>query len=126
MGVEMSRLEFTGKTKAAAWERCGGRCECGCDQEIVPGSKVEFDHVVANGFRPDNSLNNCQVVLYDCHKAKTKRDVTAIAKAKRVAKKHNGTFRQTKRIVPGSKASRWKKPLNKPAVLRNPIPAGKD
>lgn len=121
----MSRLEFKTKTKVAAYERCGGFCECGCGEEIKPGDRIEFDHRIADAFRPDNSLENCQVLLYACHKAKTVQDVKAIAKAKRVEKKHTGTFRPPRRIVPGSKASKWKKPLNKPAVLRNPQHGGK-
>lgn len=125
MGVGVMRLEFTGKVKAAAYQRCGGRCE-GCGAEFQPGDRVEFDHIVPDALRKNASLENCQVFCSTCHLEKTKGDITRIAKAKRVEKKHNGTFRQTKRIVPGSKASRWKKPLNKPAVLRNPIPAGKD
>lgn len=127
MGAGMSRLEFTGKIKAAAYERCGGRCEgADCGYEFQPGDRVEFDHIVPDAMRKNNSIENCQVLCIDCHKAKTKRDVTAIAKAKRVEKKHNGTFRQTKRVVPGSRASKWKKPLHGPAVLRHPAPAGKD
>lgn len=115
----MSRLEFQARTKIAAWARCEGRCECGCNSEIRPGDIVEYDHIIADAFRPDNSLQNCQVLLYACHKAKTKRDVKAIAKAKRVQKKHAGTFRPPRHIVPGSKASKWKKPLHGNAVLRS-------
>lgn len=115
----MSRWEFQAKTKAAAYVRAGGRCECGCGAEIKPGDRVEFDHIIADAFRPDNSLSNCQVLLYACHKAKTKRDVTAIAKAKRVQKKHTGTFRPPRHIVPGSKASKWKKKLNGQVELRS-------
>jgi len=114
----MSRLEFPARVKVAAYKRAEGRCECGCGAEIKPGDRIEFDHVIADAMRPDNSLSNCQVLLYACHKAKTKRDVKAIAKAKRVQKKHTGTFRPPRRIVPGSKASKWKKPLHGPAVLR--------
>ena len=114
----MSRAEFSSRTKAAAYTRAEGRCECGCNVDLKPGDVVEFDHIVADAFRPDNSLDNCQVLLYACHKAKTKRDVRAIAKAKRVQKKHTGMFRPPRHIVPGSKASKWKKPLHGNAVLR--------
>lgn len=114
----MSRKEFSAKTKVAAWARCGGRWE-GCGIEIADGDRVDFDHIIPDAFGKDNALSNCQVLCRPCHIEKTKTDVTQIAKAKRVAKKHTGTFRPPRRIVPGSKASPWKKPLHGPAVLRN-------
>lgn len=121
----MSRMEFTGKVKAAAYERCGGRCQC-CGKEFAPGETVEYDHIVPDALRKNNSVENCQVLCAECHLEKTRGDITRIAKAKRVEKKHNGTYRPTKRIVPGSRASKWKKPLHGPAVLRAPSPTGKD
>ena len=114
----MSRQEFSTKTKVAAWNRCGGRCES-CGTEIQPGDRVDFDHIIPDGLRKNNDVSNCQVLCRPCHIEKTKTDVTQIAKAKRVEKKHTGAFRQTRRIVPGSKASKWKKPLHGPAVPRN-------
>jgi hypothetical protein len=121
----MKRLEFSNKTKNAAYERCGGVCE-GCGERFRPDDRLEFDHVVPDALRKNNALENCQVLCSSCHLEKTRGDITRISKAKRVEKKHNGTFRPPRRIVPGSRASKWKKPLHGNAVLRNPAPAGKD
>lgn len=105
------RQEFTKSTKAAAWDRCGGKCEC-CGKEFADGERVEFDHIVPDALRQNASLGNCQVLCADCHLAKTKGDVSRIAKAKRVEKKHRGEFRPPRQIIPGSKASRFQKGLN--------------
>lgn len=115
----MSRQEFSLRTKEAAWARAAGVCECGCGVAFAADEPVEYDHRIPDALRKNNSLENCQVLRVPCHLAKTKVDVRQIAKAKRVAKKHTGTVTRKKRIVPGSKASLWKKPLHGPAVRRN-------
>lgn len=114
----MSRVEFSGKTKAAAFERAKGCCE-GCGHVFADGERVDFDHIVPDGLRKNNTVENCQVLCSPCHLEKTRGDITTIAKAKRVAKKHEGLVTRKKHIVPGSRASKWKKPLHGPAVLRN-------
>jgi len=37
------RQEFTKPTKELAFERAGGRCECGCGVKCTPG-EVQYDH----------------------------------------------------------------------------------
>lgn len=98
-----NRKEFTGKTKAAAFAQCGGKCE-GCGHEFQDGERVEFDHAVPDALRKNNSLDNCQVLCAPCHLAKTRGDITTIAKAKRIERKQAGTWRQPRAIIPGSKA----------------------
>lgn len=111
------RREFRRATKAAAWERCGGACE-GCARKFADGDCVEFDHIVPDALRKNADLANCQVLCTECHKAKTKGDITTIAKSVRIAKKFNGTFRIARHIVPGSKASRFRKSLNGKVTIR--------
>ena len=102
----MSRREFTLKTKEAAWARAAGICECGCGVAFEPGEAAEYDHIIPDGLRKNNSLDNCQGLRRECHLEKTRGDVSRIAKAKRVEKKHNGLVTRKKRIVPGSRAPR--------------------
>jgi 5-methylcytosine-specific restriction protein A len=52
-----------------------------------------------------------------CHREKTKRDVSEIAKGKRVSDRHWG-IRQSSGVMPGSRRSRWKKKMNGEVVER--------
>ena len=112
-----NRQEFKRAVKAAAWDRCGGRCE-GCGHEFRDGEREEYDHIVPDALRKNASLENCQVLCAACHGQKTKGDVTRIAKAKRVSKKHTGTYRPTRNIIPGSKASRFQRSLSGKVTIR--------
>ena len=65
------------------------------------------------------TLKNCEVLCLNCHGAKTtKQDVPRIAKAKRVERNHVGARATPKAILPGSKASKFKKRLDGTVVLR--------
>jgi 5-methylcytosine-specific restriction protein A len=95
----MARAEFSAKTKVLAFQRAAGFCEgivmhdqAGmvlCGARLTVG-KFAYDHVVADGLRKDNSLANCAVLCLPCHAAKTRGDVRAIARAKRIERKHLG------------------------------------
>ena len=92
----MSRQEFTGKTKAEAWLRAGGKCES-CGNVIRRGP--QYDHRIPCGDGGSNDLANCQVLCEFCHGTKTKTDVTRIAKGKRVHRKHiNATSTPRRKI----------------------------
>lgn len=116
----MSRLEFSAKTKAQAFVRAAGQCEGvvdgqRCAAKLTPG-KFAYDHVVADGLRKDNSLDNCAVLCVACHAEKTPDDVRAIAKAKRIERKHNGIRKRS--TFPCSRDSRWRKKINGKVVPR--------
>ena len=111
------RQEFKRAVKAAAWERCRGCCE-GCGHQFQDGEREEYDHIVPDALRKNASLENCQVLCAGCHLEKTKGDVTRIAKAKRVSKKHEGTFRPTRNVIPGSKASHFRRSLSGKVTIR--------
>lgn len=59
------RLEFSEKTKTAAWERCGGVCECGCLKPIY--SRAQYHHILPAGIGGLNDLRNCMVMRETCH-----------------------------------------------------------
>jgi 5-methylcytosine-specific restriction endonuclease McrA len=117
----MSRAEFSKQTKRDAMHRSGKRCEATlngerCNAPLDRG--VEFDHVDADYFSKDNSLENCAAICVTCHKAKTRSDVKLIAKSKRIQDRELGIKPKPSRPMPGSRASGWKKPFNRPAERR--------
>jgi 5-methylcytosine-specific restriction endonuclease McrA len=88
----MKRQEFTKATKLAAWERCGGSCECGCGQNIL--GTPEYDHIVAAALGGSNGLENCRVMSRKCHRRLTSAEtVPTVAKATRGFEKRIGARR---------------------------------
>lgn len=91
------RVEFSKKTRAEAFARCGGKCEK-CEMKLKV-SEGEYDHVIPYFISRDSSLDNCQVLCQKCHRgvgAKTADDQRTISKIKRVKAKHEGTFPASK------------------------------
>lgn len=111
------RLEFSVKTKKAAYDRSKGICECGCG---IPFGKerVEYDHILPSFLDGTNDLENCQAVRMSCHKAKTAQDMKAISKTRRIINKQRGIERK-KAVIPGSRKSKWKRKLDGTVVLRD-------
>lgn len=87
-----------------------------CKLKVRPPWTVE--HVIPLGLGGEDIDSNCGPAHEDCRRAKDKTDVAAIARAKRRKAKHVGAFRRAGPPMPGSRASKWKKPFNRPAVLR--------
>ncbi len=130
------RLEFSAKTKEAAWKRAHGMCEGvittvtgnmdigfhterrRCKYPLDVG-KFHYDHVIPEGLSGgNNSLANCQVLCVFCHAAKTsKQDIKAIAKAKRIVKRLSG-LKKTRKPMPFGRDSKWRKKVSGEIVLR--------
>ena len=111
------RAEFSRRTKLQAWDRSGGRCECGCGKKLAAG-EVEYDHRISCEMGGDNSLDNCVVLWTACHARKTaKEDAPAIAKSRSVRAAHVGA-KKSRNPIPGSKASRWKRTIDGRTVER--------
>jgi len=89
------RVEFTKKTRVAAWQRADGHCErCGA---ILVIGKFAFDHINPSEFSGDNSLENIQCLCAACHQTKTSTvDVPAIAKSNRIRSTAAGIRRERK------------------------------
>lgn len=91
------RKEFSKKTRAEVFLRANGLCEkCGAKLKVGEG---EYDHIVADWLGGDNTASNSALLCTPCHRgvgAKTADDQRIIAKVKRVAAKHNGTFPPSK------------------------------
>lgn len=113
----MPRKEFSRKTRAQAFERCGGHCE-GCGAKLKVG-EAEYDHTLPDALGGDNSLENCTVFCSVCHKPKTKQDIQRIRKADRVRDKHTNAVKPSSRPLPGGKKSKWKRKMNGEVVRRD-------
>lgn len=110
------RKSFTKKQRAEVLGANNGLCYL-CELSI--DGHYEIEHKVPHALGGSDDLSNLGPAHVECHAQKTKLDITRIAKAKRVSKKHAGTYRPSRRPVAGSKLSKWKKPLNGPAVRRD-------
>jgi 5-methylcytosine-specific restriction enzyme A len=102
-----NRKEFTEKTKLEAFRLTGGRCKK-CTRRVGAGYlKVNYDHIKANVFEPDNSLENCMVLCEPCHRPKTNKDLASLATVRKME-------RSTAGIEKPKKKSSWQsRPMNK-------------
>jgi 5-methylcytosine-specific restriction endonuclease McrA len=62
------------------------------------------------------TMDNCQVICRECHRDKTGRDVSDIAKAKRRERKNLGIRKRS--AFAGSRDSKFKKKVDGSVVLR--------
>jgi len=87
------RKSFTPKQRAAIFERNGGVCYLS-GVKIMPGDLWEVEHRLALALGGTNDIENLVPALVDPHRIKTKQDVKAIAKAKRLIKKSDPETRK--------------------------------
>lgn len=111
--------EFQQAVRRAAWERCGGICECGCGVEIVTGDGPEFHHRVEDWLGGEPTLENCWCVRRRCHKRLTKERAPALAKVRRLEKERKG-WKAPVRKLPGGRESDWKFKVGGGRVPREP------
>ena len=80
------RAAMTPARKRRVWEAHLGRCEeCG-ERLPVEGPEVAYDHIIPLQLGgPDTDANLQPLCTVPCHARKTAHDMTAIAKAKRLA-----------------------------------------
>lgn len=116
--MRRSRLEFTKPTKRAALARSQGICECArvpslmrilrgnpCTVRLSTGN-TEYHHIVADYFRPDNSLDNLACLTRTCHALVTDLvDKKEIARTRRREDRHNGIRRMPRQVLMGTVAS---------------------
>jgi len=128
-GGAVKRWEFSSTTRRKALDRsrdeCGiPRCEGvlphvdhyrGLQPVIVdvrcgmPSPRLEHDHRVPAELGGDNSLNNCVVLCKSCHSLKTQNDVKEIVRMRRAVERHYGARPPSRRPIPGSKNTPFKK-----------------
>jgi 5-methylcytosine-specific restriction endonuclease McrA len=112
----MNRIEFSVATRKAAWERCAGFCE-ECRIFIEKGQGPEYDHRVEAVLGGEATLKNCLVLCIPCHRAKTRERAPVLAKTARTERKSAGLTAR-KAVIPGSKASGWKRRVDGTVVRR--------
>lgn len=101
------------RVKDRVLEKQDHRCAT-CAAPFVGKVTPEFDHRLALINGGENRETNVQALCGLCHGPKTRRDVAQKAKDARVRQKHLG-IKTRKALIPGSKGSGWRKPLNGPA-----------
>ena len=68
-------MPFSTETKAAAFRRSGGRCECerqehrhyGRCSTPITMANVEFHHITAESRGGSDGLSNCEALCHTCH-----------------------------------------------------------
>lgn len=98
------------RVRLRVFEAHGGICHL-TGQEINAGDAWDCDHIRALCNGGEHRESNLAPVLRAAHRAKTAQDVALKAKADRVRKKHLG-IKTTKAVIPGSKASGWKRRID--------------
>jgi hypothetical protein len=93
----MIRISFSAASARAIVARAtdlDGRISCElCGAECPTRASYQFDHSLAEGLQPHDdrlplSAEHGKLLCLKCHDKKTRRDVAAIARAKRLAGKH--------------------------------------
>jgi len=103
--------------RARIFEAHKGTCHiCG---QAIDGTRErwEVEHLAPYALTRDDSDDNLAPAHASCHAGKTAEDVTQIAKANRVARKHKGAHRP-KASIPGSRESKWKRRIDGTVVRR--------
>jgi hypothetical protein len=124
----MSRLEFTAKTKRAAFERSGGVCEChlvpmlhrpkGCGQKLAEG-RIRYEHIVPAAMTRDNSLDNCAALSLGCWREKTDQyDRKVIAKSNHTRDRARGIKGRGRSSFQTNRDGPFKKRLDGTVVRR--------
>jgi len=89
-------------------------------RKISAGEDWDCDHIIAQANGGENRESNLQPALRaaEGHKAKTRADMALKTKIERVRKKHMGVGPK-KQVIPGSRASKWKRTVDGRTVLRS-------
>lgn len=106
------RRRISMRERRAILDDQDGRC-AGCGGAI--DGTFDIDHVIPLAIGGADDRSNYQALCEPCHDRKTHGhggDISRAAKAKRVHAKHTGTWRPTRRPIPGHKGDRWKRKLN--------------
>lgn len=115
----MTRRRFSERALAARLAEFGGCCaECG--MTVGGPAGLEWDHVVPLELGGADEVANLQPLCRGCHCAKTASDVRAIRKAQRQERRQLGVKRTARVVIPGSRASQWKRKLDGTTVRREP------
>ncbi|MEM9765073.1 MAG: HNH endonuclease signature motif containing protein, partial [Pseudomonadota bacterium] len=105
------------RVRLRVFERHGGRCHLS-GRKIAGGDAWDLDHVTPLEDGGEHRERNLAPALRTEHRKKTADENTQRARERRLRKKHIGIKGRAYSVIPGSKASEWKKPINGPAYRR--------
>lgn len=86
------RKARTSQVAQMLFDRQGG--VCGICRTFLGVSPFEIDHMAALALGGSNGLGNLWAICVPCHRSKTKRDMKAIAKVKRLIRQANPETRK--------------------------------
>lgn len=115
----MARRRIPTRERLNILGRDGGRCYL-CDYPIdATRERWEIEHRIPLELGGTETVmdENLRPAHASCHKGKTRRDVAAIAKAKRVEARHLGTQRSRSPLA-GGRGSPWKRKVGGGVVRR--------
>jgi 5-methylcytosine-specific restriction endonuclease McrA len=105
------RVNPSSKQRAECFTVNDGCCHI-CTAKIKPGEKWQVEDVLPIALGGKSGPENWKPAHDDCHKGKTRKDISMIRKADRQAKKHAGIRK------PSSFQSKFKKKLDGTVVDR--------
>ena len=90
-----------------------------CNRKIEAGKAWDIDHILPLAMGGTNAPENLQILCRPCHRSKTSHsDIPCIAKTKRLNARHLGARAPSRRPIPGSRHSPWKRKMNGSVVRR--------
>lgn len=110
------RKPLTNKQRLKMFLDAGGRCAI-CGHKINGVREAWDEHMTPLWLGGSNEMWNRKPVHVACAREKTSRESTERAKGQRAAEFHFGAKRP-KRIMPGSRRSKWKKKADGTVVPR--------
>jgi 5-methylcytosine-specific restriction protein A len=108
----MSRVRLSARARMRLLEEAGFQCHI-CRLPIFPGQKWEVSHEIPLAIGGADTPENRRPAHYKCHRERTaKFDAPRIAKTKRQRQKNYGIGKARGPIMPGSRASGWKRKMD--------------
>lgn len=89
-----------------------------CNAVLKPEDDIEFDHIHADVFNGPHEYQNLRPVHKDCHKRKTKKDIAANNKIKRIRGERKP---KPKRLMPSRPMTSGAKPWPKRKMQSRPF-----
>ncbi|MEM9762867.1 MAG: HNH endonuclease signature motif containing protein [Pseudomonadota bacterium] len=105
------------RVRLRVFERHGGRCHLS-GRKIAGGDAWDLDHVTPLEDGGEHRESNLAPALRTEHRKKTAAENTLRARERRLRKKHIGIKPTPRSVIPGSKASRFKKKVSGEVVER--------
>ena len=103
------RIRLSDKKRLKLFLERNGVC-CLCHERIEVGQKWIVEHIQPLWLNGTNDWENLAPSHENCAKSKTQREAKERAKGRRIAEKHYGA-RQPRSVMPGSRASPWKRKI---------------